>query len=45
MVDGGVVDPNLPVKFRGDGGELSNIDYSVMDNERKVFFSLKSGSK
>ena len=35
IVEGGVVNPNMPVKFRGDGGKLYSIDYSVMDNEGK----------
>ncbi len=35
IIDDGVVDPNLPVKFRCDGGKLSSIDYSVIDNEGK----------
>jgi hypothetical protein len=32
----GEVDPNLPVKFRGDGGRQYDIDYAVMSNDYKT---------
>jgi hypothetical protein len=34
----GVIDPNLHVKFRGDGGKQYDIDYSVMSNDYKTIF-------
>jgi hypothetical protein len=34
----GVIDPNLHVKFRGDGGKHYDIDYSVMSNDYKTIF-------
>ena len=33
-----VIDPNLHVKFRGDGGKHYDIDYSVMSNDYKTIF-------
>lgn len=40
MIDAGEVNSNLPVKFRGDGGNLYSIDYAVMSNDGKeILFS------
>jgi hypothetical protein len=35
LVESGEVNPNLPVKFRCDGGKQPDIDYAVMSNDRR----------
>jgi hypothetical protein len=34
LIDDGTLNPNLVVKFRESNGKLSDIDYSVMNNQR-----------